>query len=516
MSLNCNEINLIIDELNICGAFIQDIIQPGFDTIAFYTYKEGQAKTVLVCTAQNSIRINETRRKITKNDKPLRFMEFCRSHLKGARINSCEQIGLERIVKMQLSRIVSIKDKPNEKVNSIKLASTAFNLSNTAVSNSKIHEEEYEENYNLYIKLWNNAANVILCDENNKILDLMFRRPERNEIKDADFYLPSTSSEKMQESQTKFVIREWENELNDKGENFSSFNAYVDWWYSEHSSTLSRESLLEKAEKWYNVNRSKKESALANLITKAESFKNADQLKHQGDLILSYGYKIDGSSKYLECEDYESGKLIKLLIDPKKSAQENAQEYYKKYKKAVSGSEELTNDIQVLQKQIEKLDKQYNELLSEQNPVKIEQLLRKDTTPKQQQKKSHPGLDYTVNGWYILVGRDANENDELLRHHVRGDDLWLHVRDFSGGYVFVKARKGKTVPLEILLDAGNLAVYYSKARNAGTVDLYYTHVKYLRRAKNGPKGLVIPTQEKNLCIKFDKTRLARLNASREE
>ena len=69
MSLNCNEINLIIEELSLDGAFIQDIIQPGFDTLALYTYKEGSAKTVLICTAQNSVRINETRRKINKNSK---------------------------------------------------------------------------------------------------------------------------------------------------------------------------------------------------------------------------------------------------------------------------------------------------------------------------------------------------------------------------------------------------------------------------------------------------------------
>ena len=58
MSLNCNEINLVLEELSIQGAFIQDIIQPGFDTLALYTYKEGTAKTVLICTAQNSVRLN--------------------------------------------------------------------------------------------------------------------------------------------------------------------------------------------------------------------------------------------------------------------------------------------------------------------------------------------------------------------------------------------------------------------------------------------------------------------------
>ena len=98
MSLNCNEINLILNELDLEGAFIQDIIQPGYDTLAFYTYKEGSAKTILLCTAQNSVRINETRRKISKNDKPLRFMEFLRSRIKGCRINYCKQIGLERVI----------------------------------------------------------------------------------------------------------------------------------------------------------------------------------------------------------------------------------------------------------------------------------------------------------------------------------------------------------------------------------------------------------------------------------
>lgn len=506
MSLNCNEINLILEELSLEGSFIQEIIQPGFDTMAFYTYKEGEAKTLIVCTAQNSVRLNETRRKITKNDKPLRFMEFCRSHIKGCRINSISQLGVERIVKMELSRTVTIKEKPNEKTNQIKLASTAFNLSNTAVSNSKIWEEEIKENYILYIKLWNNAANIILCNEENIILDSMFRRPERNEIKDATYALPEISQDKITEAETRFPVREWE-----ESENIKSFNAYIDYWYSQHASNLSLDSLLEKALKWYNINHSKRETALQNLIKKQESFENAEQLKHQGDLILSFGHQIKGDSNFLECEDYESGKTIRLMIDPKKSAQENAADYYKKYKKALSGKEELAKDIEIAKAQLEKLEKQYQEILKENNPVKIEQMLRKDSTPKQQQKKNHPGLEYTVNGWLILVGRDANENDDLLRHHVRGDDLWLHVRDFPGGYVFVKARKGKTVPLDILLDAGNLAVYYSKARNAGKTDLYYTHVKYLRRAKNGPKGLVLPTQEKNLCISVDKERLSRLD-----
>lgn len=471
MSLNCNEINLILQELNLKGSFIQDIIQPGYDSLALYTYKEGSAKTVFICTAHDACRICEVRRKITKNEKPLRFMEFLRSRIKGCRINSAEQIGLERVVKVELSNA--------------------------------------EEEFVLYIRLWNNAANVILCDKNNLILDSMYRRPNKDEMTGETFPEPVADESKFALAD-KWPVREIPSE-SENGKTYSSFNEFIDSYYSEHGAALSLEALLEKAEKWYNTNLSKREAALQNLENKLSSFKNADQMKHTGDLILAYGHLIDGTSRHLECEDYESGKTVSIMIDPKLSAHENAEKYYTQYKKAVSGSEQLEHDIEIAKRQIEKLKKQYQDMQNEKNPVKIEQMLRHDSKPVQQQKKNHPGLDYTVNGWYILVGRDANENDELLRRHVRGEDMWLHVRDFPGGYVFIKHKKDKTIPLDILLDAANLAVYYSKARNTGKTDLYYTKVKYLRRAKNGPKGLVLPTQEKNLCITPDKERLSRLD-----
>lgn len=66
MSLNCNEINLVLSELDLEGSFIQDIIQPGFDTLALFTYKNSTPKTVLICVAQKSCRINETRKKLQK------------------------------------------------------------------------------------------------------------------------------------------------------------------------------------------------------------------------------------------------------------------------------------------------------------------------------------------------------------------------------------------------------------------------------------------------------------------
>src|SRR5574344_2493304 len=127
MSLNCNEVNAILSELDIDYSFIQEIVQPGFDTLAFRAFKQGVSHIILICTSANACRIHETRKKIPKNEKPLRFNEFLKSRIKGSRIQSCQQIGLERIIKMKLSH--------------------------------------GPETFFFFILLWSGAANIIVTDE---------------------------------------------------------------------------------------------------------------------------------------------------------------------------------------------------------------------------------------------------------------------------------------------------------------------------------------------------------------
>ena len=504
MSLNWKEIDLILEELDLEGSFIQQIVQPSYDTIALHTYKSGTSKTVLVCLAGGACRIHQTWTAVPKNTKPLRFMEFLKARIKGARINAIRQLGQERIIKLELSHC--------------------------------------GQKFLLYIRLWSNAANIILTDTNGCVLDSFYRRPGKGEVTGGTFTEPAFAQQSEEsdsfyrrpgkgevtsgistepeeppappqspdKEQKQWTIRDFQ-ELPDSQE--LSFNQKVDRWYREHGGQLSLESLLEQAQKFYTSRRSKMEAALHRLEKKRDSFLQNQQWKHYGDLILSYGHLIDGSQDYLECQDYHSGATIRIKIDPKKNAQENAATYYNTYKKSVSGLEDLEYDIQKARRELMDLDATYQQLCKEPNPIRLQQLLRKQTRPKQQEEKKRPGLSYEIDGWTIFVGRTAAENDELLRHHVKGLDYWFHTRDVAGGYVFVKNRPGKTLPLKIMLCAGNLAVHHSKARKAGEADLYYTQVKHLRRAKNGPKGLVLPSQEKNLFIQLDKDILKELESS---
>src|SRR5574344_3064654 len=103
MSLNWKEIDVILEELDLGESYIQAIVQPGYDSIALYTYKNSTAKTVYISLAPGACRINETRKKIPKNDKPLRFMEFLKKRIKGGKITGALQLDRQRIIKLEIT-----------------------------------------------------------------------------------------------------------------------------------------------------------------------------------------------------------------------------------------------------------------------------------------------------------------------------------------------------------------------------------------------------------------------------
>jgi predicted ribosome quality control (RQC) complex YloA/Tae2 family protein len=77
----------------------------------------------------------------------------------------------------------------------------------------------------------------------------------------------------------------------------------------------------------------------------------------------------------------------------------------------------------------------------------------------------------------------------------------------------VRLPKGKTASLETLLDAGTLAVHFSKARGERRIDVIYTLRKHVRKPKGLPPGAVVPSQTKAITVLLDEARLRRLLGS---
>jgi len=113
----------------------------------------------------------------------------------------------------------------------------------------------------------------------------------------------------------------------------------------------------------------------------------------------------------------------------------------------------------------------------------------------------------------VMVGRSRDENLELTFKHARGNDIWLHVRGRPGAHVVVPLQPGKSAPLETLLDAALLAVYYSGGEKWGKTEVDYTYKKYVKRIKDSTEASY--TNNKTLLVDQDASRLKRLLASQE-
>lgn len=469
MSLNWKEIDLILHELDLTGALIQKIRQPDFKSLLLDLYKPGKGFPLLINLNQGNVRLHRLTGNNPRKVVLQRFAQFLRSRINGGRIVSAVQLNNDRIIK------IIIRNGENETF--------------------------------MYIRLWGGASNIIVTDNSHTILDAFYRRPKQNEVSGGTFFPEETAPAKNKTSKV-FEIREYDKE--------KSFNEFIEKYYREIESNRDLITLRSRVENIISSKEYQLESALSGLNARITNYENYDQYKEQAELVKANIYKIHRGDKFLETENYfNDNNLIKIYLDSTLSPGENSELLFTKYKKAKSGLKNIVEEINNLKRNIKNIQKEKEELQKQVNPEnelsKLKEYL--EGVPKQiqlKEKEKIPGLQFTSGSFTILAGRTATENDLLLRKYVRGNDYWLHTRDYPGGYIFIKLIKGKSIPLETLLDAGNLAVFFSKAKNGGKADLYYTQVKHLRRAKDSKKGTVLPTNEKNLSIVIDEKRLNRL------
>jgi predicted ribosome quality control (RQC) complex YloA/Tae2 family protein len=69
------------------------------------------------------------------------------------------------------------------------------------------------------------------------------------------------------------------------------------------------------------------------------------------------------------------------------------------------------------------------------------------------------------------------------------------------------------VPRRTLVQAAQLAAYYSQARDHGKVAVDYTLRKYVHKSKKAKPGLVTISQEKTIIVSPDKSLIQKLAAA---
>ena len=106
------------------------------------------------------------------------------------------------------------------------------------------------------------------------------------------------------------------------------------------------------------------------------------------------------------------------------------------------------------------------------------------------QSKSKPFHYVTEDGYDIYVGKNNFQNDELTFKFATGNDWWFHAKGQPGSHVIVKS-KNEELPDRTFEEAGKLAAYYSKGRQAPKVEIDYTLKKNLRKPNGSKPGFVV-------------------------
>ena len=250
---------------------------------------------------------------------------------------------------------------------------------------------------------------------------------------------------------------------------------------------------------------------IANQTAELTQSANRDQWRIMGDLLSANQYLIQkGSSRVVLPNFYsENGEEIEIPLDPALTPNQNAQKYYKEYRKARTAEEKLTEQIAIAKEDLLYLDSVLEELSrarteKELVAIRLELMeqgyIRKTKGKKiQPQQHSEPLRFTTTDGSVVLVGRNNRQNDQLTLKTAKNYDMWFHVKNMPGSHVILLTN-GKDPSPSAMEEAAVLAAHYSRGKDSSQVPVDYTYAKHVTKPQGAKPGRVIYVQYKTMYV----------------
>lgn len=234
-----------------------------------------------------------------------------------------------------------------------------------------------------------------------------------------------------------------------------------------------------------------------------DSAKRKEEYKIYGDLLTANIYKFSQGDKEVLVENYYSPELIqvKISLNPQLTPSQNAQRYYKLYKKAENAEKEAAKQLELAMADLEYLEstlvlvgnaqseKDINAIRSELCETGYIRL--KSHNKKQKEASAKPHHYISSDGFDIYVGRNNLQNDKLTLKFANSQDMWFHTKKIHGSHTVIKLGIDKDIPPTTIKEAAMLAAYYSKARESANVPVDYTEIKNVKKPNGAKPGMVI-------------------------
>jgi predicted ribosome quality control (RQC) complex YloA/Tae2 family protein len=373
--------------------------------------------------------------------------------------------------------------------------------------------------HTLVVQLTGRSANLFLLDRLGVILHRA--RPTRNpgqQVGEA-YERPQGQTERQTPKEDSELLK-----LIRSGR-FESPSAAADAYFSSLLSqqTFDARAGAARAELRKKISQQKK--LLQQLQKDLASHTDAEQQKRLGDLLLANLSTAKRTGNQVVLIDYfaDDATSIDLEIDENLTLQEEAARRFALYSRSKRAVKQIGSRIEAVSADVAKLESQLGtleEIIATRDDPALEAFttagsVRPQSTSgflsvpsavvggsRRKPEKKIPGTRryLSSDGFEILVGRAARDNDHLTFKVAKPNDLWLHAADYGGSHVVVRNSTRKEIPHRTIIEAAQLAAQFSQARKDPKVDVHYTQRKFLSKPKGSAPGLVRLTRFKNITV----------------
>ncbi len=392
-----------------------------------------------------------------------------------------------------------------------------------------------EGTFELLLSLFGRRSNLYLLDAGGRLLQaLRPLRETRSELALQQVYLdPASGPPRAGEDRFAGV---------DDGELLGAIAARYSGEQATQSSDDERRTLLALLKK----ERKAAERRIERIEAELREADEASTLERHGELLKSNLARIRPGASTVTALDFGSGEPVEIPLDPKLSAKQNLEAVFKRYQKLIrrlskaggqiDAARAALADLDALAAEVEVADAAALPAILGREPVRRllaragaeggsgeTRSLGKSAEPRgpslpaayrDQPRKLHPRRYRTAAGLEIWVGRSDEANDFLTTRLARGKDLFFHLAGAPGSHVILRTEGRDDPPSEAVLDACELAVHFSKQKNAGSAEVHVVPIKNVKKPRGAKPGLVYVTGGRSLHLRRESSRLERVLAAR--
>lgn len=561
MALDGITLGIIKNELQSCliGAKVEKIHQPSKNELVFtFRTRDGSYRMYTSCDGQ-SPRVHLTKYLPENPKTPPMLCMLLRKRLVGANLKAVRQINNDRILIFDFAGTTDIGDKTDYHlvceimgqrsniilcncdytiIDAVKRVDESKSSVREILPNLKYELPPKQDKCNIYSDDTNTVVNQILL-KNEKLLskaildvvegfspivcrELAYRtvfddkqvgllseiEKERlinelnilkSEILENNFANMLVSSENIPYDFSFTKIRQYGNLFVQK--EYESFSELLDDFYFEKDKILRVKRKAADLFKLLNSAIERTARKINNRRAELEKSENREELRIFAELITANQYKLTEKASLYRVENYyDDNKLLEIPVNPALTAQQNAQRYFKEYKKAANAEKLLYSLIDEGEQELVYLDTVLDNLSRASSDREISEIrdelevggyLKAKKGSKIKKEKLLSPLEFiSSDGFTILVGRNNTQNDMLTLKLAKNYDMWLHVQNQAGSHTVIIS-DNKEISETALYEAACLAAYHSKSKDSSSVAVDYTIIKNVKKPIGAKPGKVI-------------------------